>query len=54
MGSTIADGLAHRLVVRRLQPILQIALQSACARVLILGDGNFVFRRGLLLLCLIH
>ncbi|BAC46973.1 bsl1708 [Bradyrhizobium diazoefficiens USDA 110] len=49
MGSTIADGLAHRLVVRRLQPILQIALQPSCARFLVLADGRMIFGNGLLL-----
>ena len=49
MGSTIADGLAHPLVVRRLQPILQIALQPSCARFLVLADGRMIFGNGLLL-----
>ncbi|MEH2708435.1 hypothetical protein DXU06_27580 [Bradyrhizobium elkanii] len=47
MGSAIADGRAHRLVVRRLQPVLQIALQSACTRFLVLADGRMIFGNGL-------
>ncbi|MVT69447.1 hypothetical protein GPL21_30580, partial [Bradyrhizobium pachyrhizi] len=49
MGGAIIDRLADRLVVRRLQAVLQIALQPSCARFLVLANGRMIFGKGLLL-----